>query len=240
MSTATIDMPGPVGKVKKEYLYVGGASAGILAVIWIRRSRDTGAATDAAAVDPTAAAGDLAAGVDAYANPAGGSTVIGNPATDVDPDTLPATTNTAWTTRVISRLSDVGWDPMAVTQALGRYLTHTALADATQVEIIRAATAVEGPPPQGTYSIIMPTAPTKPSGSTPATPTPPKPAPKPVPKPAPKPAPAAHWKTITIPKGATLSGLASKYHTTVKVLAAENHIANVNRISAGAKLRVPA
>jgi hypothetical protein len=45
--------------------------------------------------------------------------------------------------------------------------------------------------------------------------------------------------SITIPKGATLSGLAQQYGTTVSSLASINHISNPNVIYAGATLKVP-
>lgn len=50
---------------------------------------------------------------------------------------------------------------------------------------------------------------------------------------------AKGFKTITVGRGDTLGGIARRYDTSVSALAKVNKIANPNRISAGAKLRVP-
>ena len=44
--------------------------------------------------------------------------------------------------------------------------------------------------------------------------------------------------TYTVKKGDTLSGIAQKYGTTVKAIAAENKISNVNMIKVGQKLKI--
>lgn len=68
----------------------------------------------------------------------------------------------------------------------------------------------------------------------------PVPAPKPGPKPpAPAPKPPTSGGTYTVRSGDTLSGIASRYHTTVAVLASLNHIANVNLIYVGQVLHLP-
>jgi LysM repeat protein len=68
----------------------------------------------------------------------------------------------------------------------------------------------------------------------------PKPKPKPVgTKPKPKPVSKPTFRTLTIKRGDTLSGIAKKDHTTVSALAKLNGIKDVNLIYAGHKLKVP-
>ena len=155
MAGAAVKLPG-IGEVPRTYVYVGGAVvAGAVGFAYLRRASDPG--PEVAAADPSATEGDYAAGVDAYDNPApGGSTVQGAPS-EVDPDTLPPTSNAAWTTRAVDRLSNVGYDPRAVAAALGRFLGRQPQADATGVEIVRTALAMVGPPPNGEYSVLDPT-----------------------------------------------------------------------------------
>lgn len=64
-----------------------------------------------------------------------------------------------------------------------------------------------------------------------------RPAPEPEPEPTPKPEPVI---TYTVRRGDTLSGIASRYHTTVAALAQFNGISNPNRIYAGQVIRIPA
>lgn len=162
MATDTITVPGGVGPVKREYVMVGGAvAAGAAFMLWHRRG-----AAAAAVPDPSAAAGDMAAGVDAYANPAP-ATVGGN--TTIDPETMPPTSNAAWAERAVGKLSEVGWDAQLVTAALGRYLNRQPLANVAEREIVQSATAMVGPPPVGEFSIIT-EAPAPVGGTTPAAP----------------------------------------------------------------------
>lgn len=180
--TGTVDVPG-LGATPKRYLAVGlGGTGLVVGWYWIRARRSAAAA--APAEDPSAAAGDTAAGgdpyagaagtagaVDAYSNPAPGSvTTVAAP----DPSTLPPATNPAWTQRAVDALSSVGYDPHDIADALGRYLNRTAPASQTEVTIIRNALAMVGPPPSGVYSLLpvppatatSPTTPAKPSSPT--------------------------------------------------------------------------
>jgi hypothetical protein len=169
----TITLPG-VGEVKRQHALIGGAAcAGIVGVAWLRRGRGDVADAEAeyAASEPTATEGDYgsggyAAGVDSYVNPGGSTVVGGSPVSEIDPDSLPPSTNSAWTQRSIGKLADVGWDAQAVAGALGRYLGRQTLANAGEVEIVRTAIAMVGPPPVGDFSILMPTTAPAPSGST--------------------------------------------------------------------------
>jgi hypothetical protein len=167
---AAVKLPG-VGEVPRAYVAVGGAAVvGAVGFAYLRRGAGGSAdpSAEVAAADPTGTTGDYAAGVDAYANPApAGSTTAASPA-EVDPDTLPPTTNAAWTSRAVERLADVGYDPQAIAAACGRYLGRQPLASAAEVEIVRTALAMVGPPPLGDYSLIGPTPATT---STPAPPS---------------------------------------------------------------------
>lgn len=210
---ATIELPA-VGPVKREVVVVGAAGVGLVGIIWWRRARES-AAAEPLAEEPTAEAGDYAAGVDAYANPAGGSTVVGGSAvTEIDPDDMPPTSNPQWATRAVGKLSDVGWDPMLTTKALAKYLTRTHLGSSAEVEIVRAAVAMVGPPPVGEFSILMPVTPAKPSGST----TTPKPKPaateaKPKPK-AGVSVTVQAWRAQNTPWQSSVGGIAKHYGKT--------------------------
>ncbi len=208
----TIEIPA-VGPVKREYVYIAGGVAGVGLLWWIyaRRSADAGGVPEDG--EPTATEGDYGAGVDAYANPAPSSPSGTTP--EVDADDMPPTTNAAWTQRAIGQLSDIGWDPREVAAALGRYLGRQNLASAGEVEIVRAALAAVGPPPQGEFSVKLPaakTATTKPTTTKPA----PRPGPT-KPKPKPKPATTGHYVTVARwtaknpPWNSTLGGIARHY-----------------------------
>jgi hypothetical protein len=62
-------------------------------------------------------------------------------------------TNAAWAQAVQAGLSALGYDPQTVASALGLYFAQHPLS-ADQAQIIQAAEAEFGPPPQGTYQII--------------------------------------------------------------------------------------
>lgn len=64
------------------------------------------------------------------------------------------TKNTEWTQYVTTRLSQSErWDYQTIVSALGVFLNHGALSD-TQVEIVQAAIAEAGQPPEGSYTLI--------------------------------------------------------------------------------------
>lgn len=62
-------------------------------------------------------------------------------------------TNAAWAQAVQAGLSALGYDPQTVAAALGLFFAQHPLS-ATQAQIVQAAEAEFGPPPQGTYQII--------------------------------------------------------------------------------------
>lgn len=67
-----------------------------------------------------------------------------------------------------------------------------------------------------------------------------KPEPKAAPAPTPAPVAAPQAKTYTVASGDTLGTIASKFDTSVAELAKLNNIANVNLISVGQVLKLPA
>lgn len=89
----------------------------------------------------------------------GGGGVIGSSgATTLVPstDTTAATyaTNAAWAQAVEAGLTDVGYTSTDVSAALGRYLGSLS-ETADQATIVDAAIAEYGPPPVGTYTVIL-------------------------------------------------------------------------------------
>jgi hypothetical protein len=72
-------------------------------------------------------------------------------------------TNAAWAQAVEAGLTDLGYSPTDVAAALGRYLGNLSETSA-QATIVQAAIAEYGPPPVGSYTIIMQSS-TGPTGS---------------------------------------------------------------------------
>lgn len=146
MAAEKIRIPG-LGEVPRTYVYVAAAAvAGIVGYAWFTSGDDEESA-DEYPVDE----GDLGYGDDSYVNPApGGSTVDSEP---VDPDSLPPTTNAEWTTRAVAYLESIGYTATTVLATLGKYLNKQPVTE-KQADIIRAAIAAIGPPPQGEFFII--------------------------------------------------------------------------------------
>jgi hypothetical protein len=138
-----VKLPG-LGPTKKKYLlYAGIAGIGVVAFFWWKGNQ-------AAPIDPNAVPADPA-NIDDRINP---NTVdVGQGATISDGSST-ITTNAQWTTDVLGKLADIGWDPITASVALGKYLAHAAL-NPTEVTIVQAALGLDGPPPQGTYGVIV-------------------------------------------------------------------------------------
>lgn len=146
-----LDIPSPKDpKAKKAYLVVGGAAAAFVAYRWWQ-ARSAGAPVDATVGTSSVTQGEgggLAPGGNVQY--AGAGDLSGPPSTP--------TVNSEWTALVVDRLVQQGWEGSVVQAALGLYLTSQPLT-AQQETIVRAAIAVAGRPPVGTYSIIHSTAP---------------------------------------------------------------------------------
>lgn len=193
MAEAQIRVPG-IGDVPRTYVYMAGALVvGIVGYAWW-----TGRGVDAVDEYPIDE-GDIGQSDDAYINPApGGSTVESEP---VDPESLPPTTNAEWTRRAVAYLESLGYNPVTVATAVGKYLSRKVLS-AQQADIVRTAVAAAGPVPNGTYFIL-----------TSSTPDPDPPKKKP---PAKKRPPIPRHRTLTLKKGQTLSQLVSAYNRKYK------------------------
>lgn len=83
--------------------------------------------------------------------------------TPVGTATTAVQTNAQWAQAAQQTLSAIGYAPETVAGAIGAYLARIPLT-ANQAAIVQVALAEEGPPPQGSYSIIQ--------SGTPPTPTP--------------------------------------------------------------------
>lgn len=174
-----IKIPG-VGSVPKKYVLIGGvAVVGIAGVFWLRYLRNP---------EPVA---DTSTTTD-YTGEVGDETVYPAYSTDYAPDasydggaypyptyttpsygltstvqTADPITNSEWTQRSIEHLELLGVESQAGSLAVSRYLLKECVTS-TQADLVRQAVAALGPPPQGTYSIIVcPTTPTQQQDDTP-------------------------------------------------------------------------
>jgi hypothetical protein len=143
--TATIDIP-KVGHVPKVAVVgVGVAAAGFVGWKWwnARNAVPAGDPTaDGSFQDP----GTLPAVAGAGTVPYGG--------TGSDAGTGQITTNSAWTNDALAKLTATGaYDAGKVAEALGNYLGAQPLSTEQQA-IVRAAIAVSGNPPVGTFYIV--------------------------------------------------------------------------------------
>lgn len=152
---ATVTLPG-VGRVPRTYLYMGGAAVlGIGAYAWITRGRDTGG--------EQAPPDENVLGYDAFGNPLAepGGAADYVPPTTTDPtgtytsDSTQVTTNAAWTQAATEYLLSLGYNPVSVSSALGKFLARQPLGSVEQ-DITRAALASQGEPPQGSPWVIIP------------------------------------------------------------------------------------
>ncbi len=238
--SGNVAVPG-LGELKKSYVAVALAgTAGFIGFAYLRRARDGASADPAAGEEPTATEGDYNAGtepyggaypdaIDSYSNPA---PAVVNTYTPPDPDTMPPTTNAAWSSRAVDRLAEVGYDPKAVASALGRYLSRTPQKNWTGVEIVRTSLAMVGPPPLGLYPILNPVPATAASPSSGATTT------KPTTSSTTRPASSSstttkpktgvrvtvrRWTKTNPPWQSTIQGIAGHYHTSTRAIWDDPH-----------------
>ena len=160
----TIDIP-KVGPVKKRTLYVTAGVAGAF-VLWRYWQASRAASADAAAADSNgdgyADAGTLpqVAGQGGPIGDGSGGSGSGAGSTS-DSYGFNGTTNSQWSQYAITQLSGASdkWSYGTIAAALGQFLANKPLTG-VQTEIVQAAIAVAGPPPEGTHPVI-------PGGSTP-------------------------------------------------------------------------
>lgn len=141
----TVDVPA-VGNVQKKYVMIGGALVvGIVGYAWWKRG------TGAPPADvPAYSEGDVTA--DGIADTAGGSAGGAANSGGADHnDSGVITSDQQWAQRANELLSGA-YDPAAVAEALGAYITHQTLTSA-QAGIVRAAIGQLGYPPGGAYPV---------------------------------------------------------------------------------------
>lgn len=166
-----VKIPG-IGQVDKKYVYIGGAVvAGIVVYAYWR-------ANQAANSEPTTSdyTGEAIDGTDfggteySYDGAVGEYTGAtgSQPPVNVDTNPLPST-NAEWATQAVDKLTDVGYDSITASAAIGKYLARLDLTEA-QADIVRQAVALLGMPPSGDFPIKV--APITPTTPTPTNPTP--------------------------------------------------------------------
>lgn len=150
MIGGTIDIP-KVGQVPKVAAYgIGAVAAGYVGWRWWQ-SRNS-AASSAAPTDPGFEDPGTLPGVNG-AVPSDGS-FGGTTGGTGDAGTGQITTNSAWSNDALAKLTATGsYDAGLVAAALGNYLGGQPLSS-DQQSIVRAAIAVSGYPPVGSFSII--------------------------------------------------------------------------------------
>lgn len=148
-----VDVPG-VGNVDQKYVWAGGALvAGIVGYAWWKRS------TSSAPVVP---------GVDTFPDAGtGGASGYQNPDPNNPPSIHPGgigsapTTDVEWTARVTETLGNMGYDVLALSKVLAKYLARQPLSP-EETSWIQTAWAYVGKPPGGSYPITPTPIPTTP------------------------------------------------------------------------------
>jgi hypothetical protein len=193
-----VKLPG-VGKVKPIYIVGGlGLVLGIVGYAWWKNGQanagDTTGATDAMA----------ASGEDSYIPPYAAFNTSGG----VDLSQLPPLDNAAWSQRVQDLLVTIGFDPLFISNTIGKYLGRQQLNPA-EADLVRTAIAMVGVPPTGQFAIVPTTAPITPG-------------PKPVPKPTPTTKTITVWQGTRLGNDVFLGQLASRHNTTVAAIVSHN------------------
>lgn len=152
-----VDVP-KVGKIKKQYVIVGGVGVAAY-VLWRYYQASQATAADTAVAAPESAGtigADIGSGTGGYygTDSAASSTVVGN--------TL--TTDQEWYAAAMLVLEDAGYDTGAGSLALGKYLRTEPLT-ATEQSMVKVALAGAGNPPSGAKALVTDNSPA-PSGLT--------------------------------------------------------------------------
>ena len=164
----TVKIPG-MGNVDKKWVYAGTAVvAGIVIYAYWSYSRR--------AEEPTTSdyTGEAIDGTDylgtdyAYDGSVGEYTGATGSQPPVYKDTNPLpSTNAEWATMAVDKLTDIGYEALTASAAIGKYLARLDLTEA-QADVVRQAVALLGPPPTGDFPIkIAPVTPTDPNPPTP-------------------------------------------------------------------------
>jgi hypothetical protein len=152
--TDQVDIPG-IGGMDKRIVYtlVAGATTFVGYRWWRSRSAPAAAPGLQSGLAPDGATGVPGVGTpgsDAYSNPApgrlGGSATGSTSFNAGSTSGSAPTTDQAWTLAVVADLSNLGYNPQTVSEALAAYLAGQALTTG-QIMIVRQAWAFEGRPP---------------------------------------------------------------------------------------------
>jgi hypothetical protein len=149
-------------KSTRNWLIIGIIGGGAIVVYYVMRSRSAAAAGSTAAdqgIDPNTGIpySQESSGLNSpygttpslygYTDPSTGAFISGVGSGSTGVVTAPST-NASWAQEVESYLGNLGYDPMAVAAALGKYLTGQTLSS-DQAAIVAAAQGFWGNPPQG-------------------------------------------------------------------------------------------
>jgi hypothetical protein len=194
-------------KSTRNWLLIGGLGAAAIVIYMVMRARSN-AATGDSTIDPATGipysqeqggyGGYGAQGVTpslyGYVDPTTGAFISGAGAGQ---SVLQPSTNASWAQQVEAYLGSIGYDPLAVGAALGKYLTGQQLT-ADQQAIVAAALGFYGQPPGGAPPIVggTPTGNGTGGGST------------------------GHFKELRVTRNETLGTFAKEHHWTNATLAA--------------------
>jgi hypothetical protein len=220
-SSATVTVP-VVGTVKKRWVAYGAlAVAAIVGWAYFKRSRQPSSVYNTATGTPDALP-------DGYNNP-----VPNGPPSGVQEDDPNVNTNDAeWSKKAVQSLVETGWDAQYVSIVIGKFLAGSPLTP-EEVNVIRAAEALEGRPPSGIQIVAMPNAQPNPT-----------PTPTPTPDPTPTNLPKRRYVIVQrfvgppYPWDSYLDGIRNKFGRSLSNLTSWNGISNANLIYPNQKIYV--
>jgi hypothetical protein len=146
----------PMKKSTRNWLVVGGLGAAAVVIYMVMRARSSAASTDPS-IDPATGvpysqetsglggASGVTPSLYGYVDPTTGAFISGAGAGNT---VLQPSTNASWAQQVEAYLQTLGYDPIAVGAAIGKYLTGQTLS-ADQQGIVASALGFFGQPPQG-------------------------------------------------------------------------------------------
>ena len=209
-------------KSTRNWLLIGALGAAGVVIWYVMYSRAKGSTTAASsdAIDPNTGipysqeygsmGGYGPSGVTpslyGYTDPTTGAFISGVGAGATGVVTAPST-NASWAQQVEAYLQNIGYDPVAIAAAIGKYLTGQTLTS-DQSGIVAAAQGFFGPPPQGApvISVTPPSGNGSGGGSTGFT----------------------SFKTLIVPRNETFAEYAKRMHWTQATIAA---IEKINHLS---------
>lgn len=215
----TTNVPG-VGPVKRQWLFVGAAVvAVIVGYAYYKRRNRSGPST---VYDP--ATGTPAADLGGYQNPAPTS-----PPSGVVDDPNVISNNDEWSRVAVDRLVSAGWNAQYAATVIGKYLAGQQLTT-EEADLIRAAYALAGYPPQMIAIVTAPPPPVEDDTPPDTNPPPPPNTNVPPTKPARRYVIVVRFTSPNPDWRSTLSGIAAHTGRSVGELAAWNGIPNPDLI----------